>query len=213
MADKETPKRAIILNAAIKVFAEKGYHSCRTLDISKAAEVAYGSLYQYFKSKDDILLSIFRDNWNFLLRRMEKIKQSDDSPIDKLMGIFDFIFLSYTQNPDMMKVIIMDVPRLDQFYSPENWKLYNRFFMGLADIFQEGQEKGIFRKDISPIIASYVIYGAVDTTIRQYVYNPEFNHDNFPIEAARNEIMRLLIPGYLSKETTAKAVKRTRKGA
>ena len=212
MAYKETLKRDIILKAAIKVFAEKGYHSCRTLDISGAAGVAYGSLYQYFKSKDDILLSIFRDNWNFLLQRMEKIKQTDNSPIDKLMGIFDFIFRSYKQNPEMMKVIIMDVPMLDRFYSPENWRLYNRFFMGLADIFREGQEKSIFRHDISPLIASFVIYGAVDTTIRQYVYNPEFNHDNFPIEEARNEIMRLLIPGYLIKETTANVEKRKRKG-
>jgi TetR/AcrR family transcriptional regulator, fatty acid metabolism regulator protein len=213
MADKETPKRAIILQAAIKVFAEKGYHNCRTLDISARAGVAYGSLYQYFKSKDDILLSIFKDNWSSLLQRMEKLKQTDGSPTDKLMGVFDFIFRSYKQNPEMMKVIIMDVPRLDLFYSPENWKLYNRFFTGLADIFREGQEKGIFRRDISPIVASFVIYGAVDTTIRQYVYNPEFNHENFPIEEARNEIMRLLIPGYLSKETTAEVKKRKRKDA
>ncbi|MFH0787317.1 MAG: hypothetical protein V2B13_06835 [Pseudomonadota bacterium] len=60
----------------------------------------------------------------------------------------------------------MDVPRLKQFYDRENWKQYNRFFMGLAEIFQKGQEKGIFRRDFSLLIASFVIYGAADMTIR-----------------------------------------------
>jgi TetR/AcrR family fatty acid metabolism transcriptional regulator len=193
-------KRDIILNAAIKVFAAKGYHSCRTLDISKEAGVAYGSLYQYFKSKDDILLSIFWENWNFLLRKMEKMNMSTDSPTDKLLGIFDFIFKNYQHNPDLMKVMIMDVPRLNKFYTSESQELYYRFFIGLAKIFSEGQAKELFDKGISPIIASFVMYGAVDMTVRQYVYNPDFDNKNFPLEVARDQIMRFLIPGHLIKD-------------
>ncbi|MFH0787316.1 MAG: TetR/AcrR family transcriptional regulator [Pseudomonadota bacterium] len=84
MKEKETPKRDIILKAAITVFAKKGYYSCRTLDISGQAGVAYGSLYQYFQSKEEILLSIFHENWDFLLKRMEKINQTVNGPIEKL---------------------------------------------------------------------------------------------------------------------------------
>jgi TetR/AcrR family fatty acid metabolism transcriptional regulator len=202
MKETETPKRAVILNAAIKVFAEKGYHSCRTLDISGEAGVAYGSLYQYFKSKEDILLSIFNENWDFLLKRMEKINQTITDPTEKLLAVFGFIFRSYQRNPNLMKVLIMDLPRLKQFYGPENWKNYNRFFTGVADIFKEGQKKGLFRRDISPLIASFVIYGAVDMTIRQYVYNPDFNHEEFPVEKANNQIMGLLEQGFLSKASS-----------
>ncbi len=207
MKEKELAKRDIILNAAIKVFAEKGYYSCRTLDISGEAGVAYGSLYQYFKSKEDILLSIFNENWDALLKRMEKINQTISNPVERLLSVFGFIFRSYQRNPNLMKVLIMDLPRLKQFYNPENWKNYNRFFTGVADIFQEGQKKGIFRKDFSPLIASFVIYGAVDMTIRQYVYNPDFNHEEFPVEKANNQIMGLLEQGFLMKEPARKGIK------
>jgi TetR/AcrR family fatty acid metabolism transcriptional regulator len=196
--ENETPKRDIILNAAIKVFAEKGYYSCRTLDISGEAGVAYGSLYQYFKSKEDILLSIFNENWDALLKRMEKINRTVSDPTEKLLAVFGFIFRSYQRNPNLMKVLIMDVPRLKQFYNPENWKNYNRFFTAIADIFREGQKKGLFRKDFSPLIGSFVIYGAMDMTIRQYVYNPDFNHEEFPVEKANNQIMGLLEQGFLN---------------
>ncbi len=90
----------------------------------------------------------------------------------------------------------MDVPRHSQFYSPENWKVYNAFLKNLADVFREGQEQGIYCQGISPLIASYIIYGAVDMTIRQYVYNPEFNHEDFPIEQAKEQIVQMLKQGF-----------------
>ncbi len=207
MKENETPKRDIILNAAVKVFAEKGYYSSRTLDISGEAGVAYGSLYQYFKSKEDILLSIYRENWDFLIKRMEKINQTITDPTEKLLAIFGFIFRSYQRNPNLMKVLIMEVPRLRQIYTPENWESYNRFLKGVSDIFSEGQKKGIFRRDFSPMAATFVIFGAVDMTIRQYVYNPDFNHDEFPVEKAEIKIMSLLEHGFLSKEPARKKIK------
>lgn len=196
MSEKNKTKRDIILKAAIKVFAEKGYHSSRTIDISNEAGVAYGSLYHYFQSKDDILLSIFRERWQLLLNKVEKIRETLTEPGEKILTIIDYIFRSYQNNPAMMKVLIMDVPRHAQFYSPENWVLYNAFFKELENIFREGQERGVYVKNVSPLIASYAIYGAVDTTIRQYVYNPEFNDNEFPLEKAREQIVQILKEGF-----------------
>ncbi|PKN70282.1 MAG: hypothetical protein CVU43_21480 [Chloroflexi bacterium HGW-Chloroflexi-5] len=201
MISAELSKREIIMNASIKVFAAKGYHSCRTLDISKEAGVAYGSLYQYFKSKDDILSSIYRDNWNFLLQRMDLLNQTEKSPAIRIIKIFDFIFRNYEQNPDLIKVMIMEVPKLNQFYGKEHQELYFRFFSGLAEIIAEGQKKDLLSKDISPIIAAFVIYGAADNTIRQYVYNTDFESMHFPLEEAKNQIINYFIPGYLIKKT------------
>lgn len=197
MSSTELGKREIIMNASIKVFAAKGYHSCRTLDISKEAGVAYGSLYQYFKSKDDILLSIYRDNWNFVLQRLEKLRETEDSPASIIIKIFDFIFENYDHNPDLIKVMIMEVPKLSQFYDKENQELYFRFFSGLAETIAEGQKKDLLNKEISPIIAAFVIYGAADNTIRQYVFNPDFERLHFPLEAAKNQIIKFFIPSYL----------------
>jgi TetR/AcrR family transcriptional regulator, fatty acid metabolism regulator protein len=200
MSSAESGKREIIMKAAIKVFAAKGYHSCRTLDISKEAGVAYGSLYQYFKSKDDILLSIYRDNRNYLLRRMEILNQTKDSPALRISKIFDFIFANYEHNPDLIKVMIMEVPKLSNFYEKDNQELFFRFFAGLAEIIAEGQKKGLLNREISPIIASFVIYGAADNTIRQYVFNPDFGKQHFPMNEAKNQIIKFFIPGYLIKK-------------
>ena len=193
-------KRDIILNSAIKVIAEKGYYSCRTLDISGDAGVAYGSLYQYFKSKENILLSIFRERWGFLIEHVEKVNKTITDPVEKLKAIFDYIFVSYEFNPELMKVMIIDIPRVRQFYTKEDRKLYNRFFMGIEAIYKEGQDKGIFRSDVSPTIATFVIYGAVDATIRQYVYNPDFDNKKFPVAEASRQIMIYLNRGILTKK-------------
>ena len=204
-------KRDIILNSAIKVIAEKGYYSCRTLDISTEAGVAYGSLYQYFKSKEEILLSIFRERWGFLIEQMDKANKTITDPVDKLKAIFDYIFVSYEHNPGLMKVMIIDIPRVRQFYTKEDRKLYNRFFMGIENIYKEGQDKGIFRSDISPTIATFVIYGAVDATIRQYVYNPDFDNEKFPVAEASRQIMMYLNTGILTKKGISQKEKKSTK--
>ena len=204
-------KRDIILNSAIKVIASKGYYSCRTLDISSDAGVAYGSLYQYFKSKEDILLSIFRERWGFLIKHVEKVNKTIPDPVDKLKAIFDYIFVSYELNPGLMKVMIIDIPRVRQFYTKEDRQLYKSFFMGVEKIFKEGQDKGIFRSDVSPTIATFVIYGAMDATIRQYVYNPDFNQKKFPLVEANRQIMIYLNNGILTKKGISQEEKKSSK--
>ena len=206
-------KRDIILNSAIKVIAKKGFFSCRTLDISGDAGVAYGSLYQYFKSKEDILLSIFRERWGILIKKVEKVNKTIADPVDKLKAIFDYIFVSYELNPELMKVMIIDIPRVRQFYTKEDRKLYKSFFMGIEDIYKEGQDKGVFRTDVSPTIATFVIYGAVDATIRQYVYNPDFDNKKFPVAEASKQIMIYLNNGILAqKDINQKELKSTEAG-
>ena len=206
-------KRDIILNSAIKVIADKGFFSCRTLDISGDAGVAYGSLYQYFKSKEDILLSIFRERWGILIKKVEKVNKTIADPVDKLKAIFDYIFVSYELNPELMKVMIIDIPRVRQFYTKEDRKLYKSFFMGIEDIYKEGQDKGVFRTDVSPTIATFVIYGAVDATIRQYVYNPDFDNKKFPVAEASKQIMIYLNNGILAqKDINQKELKSTEAG-
>jgi len=173
--------------------------------------VAYGSLYQYFKSKEDILLSVFQERWGFLIKQVEKVNKTITNPIDKLRAIFDYIFVSYEYNPELMKVMIIDVPRAKQFYSKENWKLYKSFFNGIENIFKEGQDQGIFRRDVSVTIAAYAIYGAVDTTIRQYVCNPEFNQKKIPVDEAINQIMLYLSNGILVKNEINQEEKKSSK--
>src|SRR5262249_4274576 len=104
-------KRRIILDAAVRVFAREGFHACRVSDIANEAGVAYGLVYHYFKSQDPVLDTLFLERWDVLL---EAIRQTDQQPVpaeQKLTAIAGFIIESYRHDPDLMKVIIVEVTR------------------------------------------------------------------------------------------------------
>ncbi|MEA3221829.1 MAG: TetR/AcrR family transcriptional regulator [Thermodesulfobacteriota bacterium] len=193
---KET-KRNLILNAAIKVFAQRGYYGSRVSDITEEAGIAYGLVYRYFRSKDDVLISIFEDRWSRYLKMIEKIDRDFFDPRDKLSSVIQYIFKSYQQNPDMMKVLIMDTPRLDKFYEEDNQRLYNQVFEKIASIVKEGQDKEIFRKALSPILGAYIFHGAVDAVIRQYVYNlDELEKREISVNDARDHIVDFIVKAF-----------------
>ncbi|MCD6571334.1 MAG: TetR/AcrR family transcriptional regulator [Deltaproteobacteria bacterium] len=197
MNDLIISKKELILDAAIKIFARHGYYGSRVSDITEEAGIAYGLVYRYFRSKDDVLISIFQDRWNRYLKKIEQINRDLSDPKEKLRSIIQYIFRSYRQNPDMMKVLIMDVPRLDKFYEQDSQGLYNRVFEKIATIVKQGQDKGIFNKEISPILGAYMLHGAVDAIIRQYVYNPnELKKRKISIRNARDHIIDFLVQGF-----------------
>lgn len=190
-------KREIILDAAIKIFAKKGYFGSRVSDIAEEAGISYGLVYRYFQSKDDVLIAIFQDRWDRYVKMIERINKDFFDPRDKIRSIFLYIFKSYQNNPDMMKVLIMDAPMLDSFYEKENQRLYQRVFKEIASIVEDGQNKGIFSTGVSPILGAYILNGAVDLTIRQYVYSPdELNERKISVSDARDQIVDFLVNGF-----------------
>ena len=106
-----TSKRRLILDAALRVFARQGFHACRVSDIADEAGVAYGLVYHYFASKDEVLDTLFLERWQVML---ELIREVDAQPIpvrEKFGAIASFIVDSYRHDPDLMKVIIVEVTR------------------------------------------------------------------------------------------------------
>jgi AcrR family transcriptional regulator len=104
-------KRRLILDGAVRVFARQGFHTCRVSDIADEAGVAYGLVYHYFQSKDEVLDTLFLERWELLL---ETIADIDARPVparDKLHAIASFIVDSYRHDPDLMKVIVVEVTR------------------------------------------------------------------------------------------------------
>ena len=100
-------KRRVILDAAVRVFARQGFHTCRVSDIADGANVAYGLVYHYFSSKEEILDTLFLDRWSLMLDAIAAADRHERSPRDKLMAIAGFIVDSYRHDPDVMKVIIV----------------------------------------------------------------------------------------------------------
>ena len=112
-APRQAPvdKRRLILDAAVRVFARQGFHHCRVSDVADEAGVAYGLVYHYFDSKEEILNTLFLERWEIMLEAIAEIDARDLPVRDKLYSIAGFIIDSYRHDPDLMKVIIVEVTR------------------------------------------------------------------------------------------------------
>jgi len=198
MSDRTESKRNLIMDAAIRIFAQRGYYKSRIHDIAKEADVAYGLFYHYFPSKEDILINIYQNAWNNLLGYIDHINRKTDEPFDRLRSVIRYIFRSFHRNPQLLKVLIMDVPRVDKFYNDENQHIFNLFFTRIAEIIEAGQKRGLIRKSHAPLIAAFIIHGSVDSIIRQYVYDPDFNLIEFSAMEITDQIAGVVFQGLRS---------------
>ena len=169
---KATPadKRRAILDAAIRVFARQGYHSTRVADIADEAGVAYGLVYHYFRSKEAVMTELFTERWSLLLAASDALYEQDIPAREKLAGIARFIIDSYRHDPELMKVIIVEVTRAANSFGRTHLPEIRRAYESIAKIVVEGQEEGAFRRDIDPIFASMSFYGAIEQLLSGWIF-------------------------------------------
>src|SRR5271165_1311577 len=110
-ASAQVDKRRLILDAAVRVFARQGFHACRVSDIADEAGVAYGLVYHYFASKDEVLDTLFLERWGVMLEAIRAADREEVPAEEKLAAIAAFIIDSYRHDPELMKVIIVEVTR------------------------------------------------------------------------------------------------------
>jgi TetR/AcrR family fatty acid metabolism transcriptional regulator len=194
--DTSLSKKELIIEAAVKVFASRGYYNSRISDIVKEAHTAHGLFYHYYPSKEDILVTIFRNAFKTVLDKMEQIDGKDKNALEKLKSLIIYMFKVFQGNPDLYRVLTMDVPRLSKFYEKENQDLYNRFFVKIADFLKQGQQEGQIADYIPPIIGAHLLHGAVDAVIRQYGYNPDFRKAADTVDTLIDQTVRLLFSGF-----------------
>ncbi len=163
-------KRRQILDAAIRVFARQGFHSTRVADIADEAGVAYGLVYHYFRSKDEVLNELFSERWSLLLAAIEETDSSEQTPRAKLEAVAAFIVDSYRHDPELMKVIIVEVTRAANSFGRTHLPEIRSAYDSIAKIVAEGQEAGAFRRDIDPIFASMSFYGAIEQLLSGWIF-------------------------------------------
>ncbi len=164
-------KRRIILDAAVRVFARQGFHSARVSDIADDAGVAYGLVYHYFGSKDEVLDTLFLDRWNLLLDAIREVDDGDAAPRDKLFAITSFIVDSYRHDPDVMKVIIVEVTRAANSFGRKHLGKIQEAFDLIAAIVDDGQRAGTFRGEITPQFAAMAFYGAIEQVLTGWIFD------------------------------------------
>jgi TetR/AcrR family fatty acid metabolism transcriptional regulator len=173
MASKAPPvdKRRQILDAAIRVFARQGFHATRVSDIADEAGVAYGLVYHYFRSKDEVLNELFVERWSLLLAAIEEADRTGETPREKLGAVAAFIVDSYRHDPELMKVIIVEVTRAANSFGRTHLPEIRRAYESIAKIVSDGQEQGAFRGDIAPLFASMSFYGAIEQLLSGWIFD------------------------------------------
>ncbi len=165
-------KRRLILDAAITVFARQGFHHCRVSDVADEAGVAYGLVYHYFDSKEEILNELFLDRWQIMLDAISEIDRSEDAAArDKLYSVASFIIDSYRHEPDLMKVIIVEVTRAANSFGRLHLEKIREAYAGIAGIVEEARREGVFKEDISAEFAAMCFYGAIEQLLSGWIFD------------------------------------------
>jgi TetR/AcrR family fatty acid metabolism transcriptional regulator len=163
-------RRRQILDAAIRVFARQGFYSCRVSDIAREAGVAYGLVYHYFDSKDQVLNELFLERWSLLLTAIEEIDSRPIPPREKLDAVAGFIIDSYRHDPELMKVIIVEVTRAANSFGRTHLPEIRQAYDLIAQIVRGAQRTGDFRDDVDPDFASMWFYGAIEQLLSGWVF-------------------------------------------
>jgi TetR/AcrR family fatty acid metabolism transcriptional regulator len=177
--DNAADKRRLILDAAIRVFAREGFHRCRVSDIAREADVAYGLVYHYFRSKDEVLDTLFTERWTLLLDAIAQADRDECPAREKLRSIASFIIDSYSNDPDLMKVIIVEVTRAANTFGRAHIAEIRRAYDSIAAIIAKGQEDGSFRRDITPEFATLCFYGAIEQLLTAWIFEEIVTPDEF----------------------------------
>jgi TetR/AcrR family transcriptional regulator, fatty acid metabolism regulator protein len=163
-------KRRLILEAGVRVFAHRGFHSCRVSDVADEAGVAYGLVYHYFDSKEEILDTIFVERWQLMLDAIEAIDRTDATAREKLELVASFIIDSYRNSPDVMKVIIVEVTRAAHSFGREHIEQIRTAYDRIALIVEGASREGVFKRDISPQFAAMCFYGAIEQLLSGWIF-------------------------------------------
>jgi len=160
-------KRQQLLWAAVRVFARKGFHASRVGDIAEEAGVAHGLLYHYFSSKDEVLQTVFRENWSELLQRFEQVDASEEPADEKLRGIVKILLRTWRNDPDLVTVMVREVGRSAQLATQV--EVIGEGFAVIERVIREGQADGVFRSGLDPRLASWVVYGGLEEILTGWV--------------------------------------------
>ncbi len=179
-------KRKLILDAAIRVFARSGYHGSRVGDIAEEAGVAHGLLYHYFSSKEQVLQTVFRENWGELLERFHAVEAADESAGGKLEGIAKILLRTWRNDPDLVTVMVREVARSPQLQAQVDE--VREAFAIVQRVIEQGQAEGAFRGDVDARLASWVVYGGLEEVLTGWVLGQLPDGDEAVARAERTAV-------------------------
>jgi TetR/AcrR family fatty acid metabolism transcriptional regulator len=194
---KDENKHQKILQAAIKVFSEKGFYNSRVSEIAKEANVADGTIYLYFKNKDDILISLFEEEFGKVVRNMrtELAREKDALQKIKRFAITHLSIVSH--HPHLAEVMGVEVRQSTKFMKEYVNQPFIEYLNIIRSVVIEGQETGLLRKDLTPGVMKRALFGALDEMARYWVLSTKKKHR---IDEAALQISDIFIRGMMTEE-------------
>ena len=195
MARASVDKRRLLLEAATKVFADRGYHECRVGDIAAEAGVAYGLVYHYFSSKEEVLHTIFRETWGVMVETINGIEEAGGTSRDQVRRVATVVLGAWNVNPDLIRLLVREVARGSRL--EQEIEEIRLAFDALERIIRRGVASGEFRSDLQPRVAGWVLYGALEEVLTGWTIGrpPETPKD---VAAAVDTVVTVLCDGLVS---------------
>ncbi len=194
---KDEDKHQKILRAAVKVFSEKGFFNSRVSEIAKEANVADGTIYLYFKNKDDLLISLFEEEFGKFVENMRAELEQEKDALQKIKR-FAITHLSIvSRQQQLAEVLGVEVRQSSKFMKEYINKPFIEYLNLIRSVVIEGQEKGLIRKDLTAGIIKRALFGALDEMARYWVLSTKKKHS---IDEAALQISDVFIRGMMSEE-------------
>ena len=197
LKEKDRGKHDQIIEAAVKIFAKKGFYNAKVSEIAREASVADGTIYLYFKNKDDILISLFEEKMHFWIEQVEEVVSKVDDPLEKIRAFVAqhlYMIKEHKYLAEVMQIELRQSSKFMRRYVPVKFLEYLDL---IGKIIEEGKKEGVIRQDVIPAIAKRALFGALDEMLLYWVLakKPKYSMDE-----SIEQISHLFIDGLRDRQ-------------
>ena len=190
-------KRDRILRAAVKIFSRKGFFNSKVSEIARAAEVADGTIYLYFRNKDDLLISLFEEKMGEVVADVRRRIATGGNALEKLRIFIENHMDLLERESGLVEVLQVELRQSTKFLKDYTPVKFFEYLDVISDILEEGKSQGVLRPDLNVSIARRAIFGALDDLSVTYILTrkPKYHPTVTAAELCRLLLEGLCVPG------------------
>lgn len=192
---RDRPKYKQIIEAAVEVIAENGYHNSQVSKIAKKANVADGTIYLYFKNKEDILVSVFKEKMGLFIEKTIQAISEKNSASEKLLTLIKMHYKQLSESPHLAIVTQLELRQSKQELRKEINKVLKSYLNVIDLIVEQGIDEKEFRDDVDPRLIRQMIFGTLDETVTTWVMKSQ----RYSLIDQAEDVHQLLMKGLLNK--------------
>lgn len=196
LTTKKNEKYQLILQGALKVFAEHGYHRSQVSKIAKAAGVADGTIYLYFKRKEDILIHLFQEKLGELVEKFHQSVEGITDPVEALRTVCYIHFTELESHPELAYVTQIELRQSDLELRKEIGSALKPYIVLIENILKQGVEEGCFRPSLNIKLVRNLIFGSMDEAVTSWL----ISGCKYPLSDQVDDTLSFFLHGISSKE-------------